>query len=402
MTKKAAQRYEYDLGALERDGGGGLAVYVHWPFCQSKCPYCDFNSHVREAVDEARFGAAYLTEIDHFAGLTAGREVRSLFFGGGTPSLMAPRTVAALIDRVARNWRLAADVEITLEANPGSVEAERFAGYRAAGVNRLSLGVQSFDDDALRFLGRRHDAAQAGAALALAQDVFPRVSFDLIYARPDQTVAEWRAELDRALAFGAEHLSLYQLTLEPGTPFHARAARGALAVPDGDAAAALYDATHERLDDAGMPAYEISNFARACAESRHNLAYWRGGDYLGIGPGAHGRLTSGGVTRATQLIRTPERWLAAVEERGNGAAETETIEPAARSDEMLMMGLRLTEGACLSQFEARGGLAFDAFIDAARLDSLIVGGFLERTDSHLRATPAGLRVLDSVLAALLA
>ena len=383
-------------------GDGGLAVYVHWPFCQSKCPYCDFNSHVRETVDEARFRAAYMVEIDHFAGLTAGRRVTSLFFGGGTPSLMAPGTVAAVIERVAHDWPLSRDVEITLEANPGSVEAERFAGYRAAGVNRLSLGVQSFDDRALRFLGRRHDAAQAAAALTLALDVFPRVSFDLIYARPGQSVAAWRGELARALAFGPEHLSLYQLTLEPGTPFHDRAARGALTLPDGDAAAALCDATHDRLDRAGMPAYEISNFARAGAESRHNLAYWRGGDYLGIGPGAHGRLTSGGVTRATRLVRTPERWLACVEQRGHGITETETIGPAARSDEMLMMGLRLTEGVCLSRLEARGGLSFDEAIDAARLNSLITGGFLERTDTHLRATSTGLRVLDSVLASLLA
>ena len=384
-------------GLCDRD----LAVYVHWPFCQSKCPYCDFNSHVREAVDEARFRAAYLIEIDYFAGLARGRRVTSLFFGGGTPSLMAPETVAAVIDRVARRWRLAADVEITLEANPNSVEAERFTGYRAAGVNRLSLGVQSFDDDALRFLGRRHDAAQAVAALALAQDIFPRVSFDLIYARPDHRVAAWRAELARALAFGTEHLSLYQLTLEPGTPFHARAARGALTVPDDDAAAALCDATHEMLERAGMAAYEISNFARPGCESRHNLAYWRGGDYIGVGPGAHGRLTSGGVTRATRLIRTPERWLATVEEKGHGTSETEIIERAARSDEILMMGLRLSEGVRLSQFEASGGLAFDQAIDPARLTPLLAGGFLELNDTHLRATPTGLRVLDSVLAALL-
>ena len=382
--------------------GDALAVYVHWPFCQSKCPYCDFNSHLRDDVDEARYGAATLREIDHFAGLTAGRVVTSLFFGGGTPSLMAPETVAAVIERVARHWPLSDDVEITLEANPGSAEAARFAGYRAAGVNRLSLGVQSFDDDALRFLGRRHDAAQAVAALALARDIFPRFSFDLIYARPDQSVAAWRHELDRALDFGAEHLSLYQLTLEPGTPFFARAARGALALPDGDSAAELCDITHGCLDDAGMPAYEISNFARPGCESRHNLTYWRGGDYIGVGPGAHSRLTGDGVSRAIRLIRTPEAWLAAVEERGLGDAEMETIAPAARSAELLMMGLRLAEGVCLAQFEARGGLAFDKAVDAARLKPLIDGGFLERSRTRLRATPAGRRVLDSVLGSLLA
>ncbi|MFP6732090.1 MAG: radical SAM family heme chaperone HemW [Alphaproteobacteria bacterium] len=382
--------------------GGALAVYVHWPFCQSKCPYCDFNSHVRDYIDEARFCAATLREIDHFASLTAGREVASLFFGGGTPSLMAPKTVGAVIDRVARSWPLSRDVEITLEANPGSVEAGRFAGYRAAGVNRLSLGVQSFDDDALRFLGRRHDAEQAKAALALAQDVFSRVSFDIIYARPDQTALAWGAELDSALDYATEHLSLYQLTLEPGTPFYDRAARGALTVPDGDTAAALCDVTHERLMRAGMAAYEISNFAKAGAESQHNLNYWRGGDYIGIGPGAHGRLTNGGKTLASRQIRTPERWLATVEDQGHGTAETETIEPPARSDELMMMGLRLTEGVRLDRLSPRGGLAFDELIDDARLKTLIDGGFLEQTETHLRATPSGLRVLDSVLAALLA
>ena len=381
---------------------GGLAVYVHWPFCESKCPYCDFNSHVRETVDEARFRRAFLTELDHFAASTVGREVTSLFFGGGTPSLMDPETVAAVIERTARHWRFADDVEITLEANPGSVEAGRFAGYRAAGVNRLSLGVQSFDDEALAFLGRRHDAAQAAAALDLARDVFDRVSFDLIYARPGQTVAAWRDELNRALGYGTEHLSLYQLTLEPGTPFHDRAARGALTVPDGDAASALWNATHERVEQAGLAAYEISNFARAHAASRHNLTYWRGGDYIGIGPGAHGRLTVDGATRAMRLIRTPERWLTAVEDQGHGITETECVTPAARSDEMLMMGLRLTVGVELSQLEARGGLPFHEVIDEARLDALIDGGFLERSDTHLRATPTGLRVLDSVLGSLLA
>ncbi len=402
MTQYTAQRHEDDIGVLERNGGGGLAVYVHWPFCQSKCPYCDFNSHVREAVPETRFRAAYLTEIDHFAALTAGREVTSLFFGGGTPSLMDQKTVAAVIERARLRWTLSPEVEITLEANPGSAEAARFAAYRAAGVNRLSLGVQSFDDDALHFLGRRHDAAQAAAALELAQDVFERVSFDLIYARPGQTEPAWRRELARALAYETEHLSLYQLTLEPGTPFHDRAARGALTLPEGDAAAALCDTTHELLGDAGMPAYEISNFARPGAESRHNLSYWRGGDYIGIGPGAHGRLTEGGVTRATRLIRTPESWLTSVEARGHGITETETIEPAARSDELMMMGLRLTEGLPLAHFEARGALAFDKSVDTARLKPLIEGGFLERSKTHLRATPTGLRVLDSVLGSLLA
>ena len=296
-----------------RDDDAGFGVYVHWPFCASKCPYCDFNSHVRAEIDEARWRAALVRELDHFAALAPGRTVTSIFFGGGTPSLMAPATVAAVIERTANHWRLAGDVEITLEANPTSVEAGRFAGYRDAGVNRVSLGVQSLDDRALGFLGRGHDAAEARAAVAVAHARFPRVSFDLIYARPGQSPAAWRRELAEALQIAGEHLSLYQLTLEPGTAFHARAARGALALPGGDAAAALYDVTQEVLEGAGLPAYEISNHAVPGAESRHNLTYWRSGDYLGVGPGAHGRLTGGGAVLAIAQTRSPERWLAAVE-----------------------------------------------------------------------------------------
>ena len=383
----------------------GFGVYVHWPFCASKCPYCDFNSHVRERVDEARFCAALLRELDHFASETKGRTVTSLFFGGGTPSLMDPVTVAAVIARAGRHWTLAGDVEITLEANPTSVEAARFAGYRAAGVGRLSLGVQSLDDDALGFLGRGHDAAGARAALDAARAAFPRVSFDLIYARPGQTAAAWRREFAEALRLGAEHLSLYQLTLEPGTAFFARAARGDLVLPEGDAAAALFDATQEALEAAGLPAYEISNHARPGAESRHNLTYWRAGDYLGIGPGAHGRLTVAGETVATVAIcqtRAPERWLAQVEEHGHGTAERETVAPTARAAEVLMMGLRLAEGVPLARIKARAGMAFDAAVPAARLAPLVEGGFLERTAGRLRATARGRRVLDSVLAALVA
>lgn len=381
---------------------GGFGVYIHWPFCQSKCPYCDFNSHVRKRIDEPRFAAALVAEIDHFAAETQGREVTSVFFGGGTPSLMAPDTVAAVIDRIRRTWDVADDVEISLEANPSSAEAARFRGYREAGVNRLSLGVQSLDDDALRFLGRAHDAAQARAALAMARAVFSRFSFDMIYARPRHTIGAWLAELHDALALGGDHLSLYQLTLEQGTPFHARAARGELVVPGGDDAAALYEATQEALATAGLAAYEISNHARPGAESRHNLTYWRTGDYLGIGPGAHGRLTVNDATTALRQRRAPEAWLTDVETKGHGTTERETIEPAARAAEVLMMGLRLAEGVPLARIKARSGLDFSEVVSNDRLASLVDGGLLTMTDSNIRATPAGRRVLDSVLAALLA
>ncbi len=380
----------------------GFGVYIHWPFCASKCPYCDFNSHVREHIDEARFATALRAEIDHFAAETKGRRVTSIFFGGGTPSLMAPETVAAAIDRVRRSWDTADDVEITLEANPSSAEAGRFKGYRDAGVNRLSLGVQALDDDALTFLGRAHDAAQARAALTMAQATFSRFSFDMIYARPRHTTADWLAELHDALALGGDHLSLYQLTLEPGTPFHARAARGELVVPDGDHAAALYEATQEALADAGLAAYEISNHARPGAQSRHNLTYWRAGDYVGIGPGAHGRLTVDGRTTALRQRRAPEAWLKDVETKGHGTTEREPVEPDARATEILMMGLRLTEGVPLARIKARSGLDFNEVVSSDRLAPLVDGGLLTLNDSHIGTTPAGRRVLDSVLAALLA
>ncbi|MEE2981452.1 MAG: radical SAM family heme chaperone HemW [Pseudomonadota bacterium] len=381
---------------------GSFGVYIHWPFCASKCPYCDFNSHVRERIDEPRFAAALCAEIVHFAAETQGHEVTSVFFGGGTPSLMTPETVALVLDRVRGTWTMADDVEITLEANPSSAEAARFKGYRQAGVNRLSLGVQSLDDDALKFLGRAHDAAQARAALTMAQAAFSRFSFDMIYARPDHAVADWLAELHEALDLGGDHLSLYQLTLEPGTPFHARAARGELVVPGGDDAAALYEATQEALAGVGLAAYEISNHARPGAESRHNLTYWRAGNYLGIGPGAHGRLTMDGTTTALRQRRAPEAWLGDVETKGHGTTERETVEPNARAAEVLMMGLRLAEGVPLARVKARSGLEFSEVVSEDRLAPLVDGGLLTTTDSHIRATAAGRRVLDSLLAALLA
>ena len=307
----------------------GLGVYVHWPFCLSKCPYCDFNSHVRAAIDEGRWRAALLGELDHFSDLVPGRRVTSIFFGGGTPSLMAPATVAALIDRVAERWSVDDRVEITLEANPTSVEADRFAGYRTAGVNRVSLGVQSLRDDALRFLGRGHSATEARAAIEVARARFPRLSFDLIYALPNQTVPHWSTELSDALVLAADHLSLYQLTLEPGTAFHQRAAHGALTLPAADHAAALYDCTQEICEATGRPAYEISNHAAPSAESRHNLTYWRAGEYVGVGPGAHGRLVPGhgaaGEIVAMRQIRAPERWLTTVERDGHATRESERI-----------------------------------------------------------------------------
>jgi oxygen-independent coproporphyrinogen-3 oxidase len=377
-----------------------LAVYIHWPFCRSKCPYCDFNSHVRDRVDTARWTRALLAELDGQAQLMPGREVSSVFFGGGTPSLMPPETVAALLERVGRRWPLAADLEVTLEANPNSAEAERFRTFAAAGVNRLSLGVQALDQQALRFLGRRHDRSEAIAAIESARRSFARFSFDLIYARPGQTLAAWRRELDEALALAGDHLSLYQLTIEPGTAFAAAAAKGDLVPADGEISAGLYEMTQDRLAARGLLAYEISNHARAGAECRHNLAYWRYRDYVGIGPGAHGRLTLGGVKHATRQHRAPERWLAAVEATGSGLEETAAIDCDAMVAEMLMMGLRLAEGIARSRLEEAANRDVAAlFADA--LPRLVEGGFLTLDADRLAATAAGRQRLDAVLASLL-
>jgi putative oxygen-independent coproporphyrinogen III oxidase len=378
-----------------------LAVYIHWPFCKSKCPYCDFNSHVRERIDEARWRAALLAELAWWAEQTEGATVTSVFFGGGTPSLMEPSTVAALLQAIAGYWHVAADCEVTLEANPTSVEAARFAALREAGVGRVSLGVQALDDAALKFLGRGHNAAEARAAVDLARAAFPRFSFDLIYARPSQTAVAWRQELAEALALAGDHLSLYQLTIESGTAFATAEARGDFDLPDEDTAGALYEATQEALGAAGLPAYEISNHARRGAECRHNLAYWRGQDYLGVGPGAHGRLTSGPARFATRQLKAPETWLAAVEGRGHGTEEMVRLSPAERRGELVMMGLRLAEGIARDRFIAATGLGFeDAFGD--RLAPLVEGGFLELTDASLRATSAGRQRLNAVLGRLLA
>ncbi|MGO1080182.1 radical SAM family heme chaperone HemW [Inquilinus sp. CA228] len=379
----------------------GFALYVHWPFCRSKCPYCDFNSHVREQVEHERWRRALLAELDHFADLTPGRTLTSIFFGGGTPSLMQPATVAAVIDRAAERWGLAPDIEITLEANPTSVESHLFAGFRAAGVNRVSLGVQALDEASLRFLGRNHSAEEALAAVGLAARHFDRFSFDLIYARPGQTVAGWTAELRRALDHAVGHISAYQLTIEQGTRFHTLYSRGELVLPDEDTQAALYEATAEVLGAAGLPGYEISNHARPGEESRHNLTYWRYGDYVGVGPGAHGRLTLNDGKWGTRTHRAPEVWLERVEAAGHAEHGREAVPPEARRDEMLMMGLRLAEGVPKSRIADESGLPFDRAIDRRRLDRLVAGGFLAEDLDRLTATPAGRQRLDAVLAALL-
>jgi oxygen-independent coproporphyrinogen-3 oxidase len=371
-----------------------FGVYVHWPFCRAKCPYCDFNSHVRHGgVDEARFLAAYLSELAHFASLAPTRSVTSIFFGGGTPSLMRPETVAAILDAIAGHWSLESDAEITLEANPTSVEAERFAGYRAAGVNRLSLGVQALDDPSLKSLGRQHNAEEALAALALAKRHFDRVSFDLIYAREGQSVRAWEEELRRALDHAADHLSLYQLTIEEGTPFAARHAAGTLRTPNGAVARALYLLTQELCEAAGLPAYEVSNHARPGSESRHNLLYWHGHDYAGVGPGAHSRITTDGTKRALSAIKSPEAWLAEVEISGRGFASEETLNAAEAADEYLLMGLRLSEGIDLARLAAIGGRA----LDEDRLQALAREGLLTRNDTKLAATPKGRLVLNRLI-----
>jgi len=378
-----------------------FAIYVHWPFCKSKCPYCDFNSHVRAAIDEDRWRQALLADLDHYAAETTGRAVTSIFFGGGTPSLMSAPTVAAVLDRIAKRWPLDPAVEITLEANPTSVEAERFRDFRAAGVNRASLGVQALDDAALKFLGRAHDSREALAALDVARRHFERFSFDLIYARPGQTVAGWEAELERALALAGEHLSVYQLTIEPGTAFAAAHARGDFALPDEETQAQLYETTQARLAAAGLPAYEISNHAQPGAECRHNLAYWHSADYVGVGPGAHGRLTLDGRRIATRQFRAPETWLAAAERQGHGSEERVVLTLQERLEELLMMGLRLAEGITRDRFRAAIAGEIESVLEEHSLTSLIVAGFLSLDEERLAATAAGRQRLNAVLTALL-
>ncbi|MES2021456.1 MAG: radical SAM family heme chaperone HemW [Pseudomonadota bacterium] len=370
-----------------------LALYVHWPFCVSKCPYCDFNSHVRDSVDQAAWRDALLADLAYEAQALPGRRLGSIFFGGGTPSLMPPETVAAVIDAATTRWPAEPDIEITLEANPSSVEAARFADIARAGVNRVSLGLQALDDSALAFLGRAHDVTEGLAALDTAQAAFARVSFDLIYARPGQTLAAWEAELARALAFGTEHLSLYQLTIEPGTRFATEAAAGRIVIPDGDSAADLFEATRAMTAAAGLPAYEISNHARLGAESRHNLVYWRYRDYAGVGPGAHGR--RGGL--ATARHKKPENWISAVARNGHGAQIEEPLAPNARATEALLMGLRLREGVDLARIAHLGETTPTALIDQTAAERLEQQGLIARNGDHLGVTEAGMLLLDAIL-----
>jgi len=382
------------FASLSRDPGFG--VYVHWPFCAAKCPYCDFNSHVRhQPVDQERFARAFSTELANMRARTGPREVTSVFLGGGTPSLMRPETVGAVLEAIAANWTIADSAEITLEANPSSVEAERFRGYRAAGVNRVSLGVQALNDQDLRFLGRLHNVEEALHAIGLAREIFPRLSFDLIYARPGQKPDAWAAELKQAIGYAVDHLSLYQLTIEEGTRFFQLYNAGKFEIPDGEHAAELYAITQDVTAAHGLPAYEISNHAKPGAESRHNLTYWRYGEYVGVGPGAHGRFLEDGTRIVTIAEKLPERWVELVEQRGHGVVGGETLTRSEEADEFLLMGLRLVEGIDLARYEQLSGKS----LSSARLSILQGEGLVAPIgNSRLRATPEGMIVLDAVVA----
>lgn len=391
---------DVNAALLPDTGEPGFGVYLHWPFCAAKCPYCDFNSHVRhQQVDQNAFVVAFLKEMSVMRELSGPRTVTSVFVGGGTPSLMRPETIDALLTGISRLWHMPDGIEITMEANPSSVEAERFRGYRAAGVNRVSLGVQALNDRDLKFLGRLHNVEDALKAVRLAREIFPRMSFDLIYARPGQSEDEWIRELNEAIGYAVDHLSLYQLTIEEGTPFFGLHQNGKIVLPDADTAARLYEITQEVTEAAGMPAYEVSNHAKPGAESRHNLTYWRYGDYAGIGPGAHGRISRQGHKYATATERHPETWLAAVAAKGHGMAEQESLERDEQADEMLLMGLRLREGLDLARWSELAGRG----LDPEREAFLIQHGLLERLgNSRLRCTQSGMLVLDAVVADLAA
>ena len=377
---------------------GGFGVYVHWPFCLAKCPYCDFNSHVSRAVDQDAWCEALRRETDYMYGLTGPRTADTVFFGGGTPSLMPPETVAAIIERIDRLWGLAPDAEITLEANPTSVEAAKFRDYASAGVNRVSMGVQALNDPDLKALGRMHSVAEAQAAFDIARAVFNRVSFDLIYARVGQTTQAWEMELNAALDMAVDHLSLYQLTIEPGTRFAELYSAGKLHPPADAVSAEMYDLTQSVTEAAGMPAYEISNHARPGAESRHNRVYWRYGDYAGIGPGAHGRVTlADGRRHATETLRDPARWLRAVREQGHAVSEQTALPTADQATEYALMSLRLSEGMQISRYEALAGCS----LPTTKVDALVASGHLRIGDDRLSATSDGRIVLNTLLAQLL-
>lgn len=378
-----------------------FGIYVHWPFCAAKCPYCDFNSHVAETIDHQAWRTAYAREIHHYGRLTKGRTVTSVFFGGGTPSLMEPATAQVVIDEIAKHWAISSDCEITLEANPTSVETEKFKAFRAAGINRVSMGVQSLNESDLSFLGRKHDAGQARAAIESARTVFDRYSFDLIYARPNQTAEAWEKELREAITLAGDHLSVYQLTIEKGTPFYMQHERGDFKIPDEELAGDLYEVTQAVLEEAGMPAYEISNHARAGGESRHNMTYWRYTDYVGIGPGAHGRLTLDGRKHGTRGHRAPEIWMQKVMDHAHGSHDFEILTCNDRFTECLMMGLRLTEGVPVARLEKEGGKPFAELIAPGKIKALQGEGLLEFDGVTIKATQAGLQRLNGVLSYLL-
>jgi putative oxygen-independent coproporphyrinogen III oxidase len=376
----------------------GFALYVHWPFCLSKCPYCDFNSHVVSGVDHKEWQSALLSELDHYGHETKARRLTSVFFGGGTPSLMAPDTVAAILERLSKWWHLSDELEITLEANPTSIEAGRFQSFRAAGINRVSVGIQSLNDETLRFLGREHSARDACQALKIAADTFDRYSFDLIYALAGQSQQAWEAELTQALELAGDHLSLYQLTIEPGTPFF----RDDIAVLDDDCAADMYEHTQSIMEASGRPAYEISNHAKLGSECRHNLTYWKGGDYVGIGPGAHGRVTTGPLAEATHQIHNPQNWLEAVNTHRHGTAKRRSLTQQVRAQELIMMGLRLTDGLDLTSITQQAGLPLSDVVDTDGQQHMIDGGFIEnQAGDHLKTTAAGKLCLNSVIKHLL-
>ena len=378
-----------------------FGLYVHWPFCKSKCPYCDFNSHVHNSVDHTAWRDALVRELHYFAEQTPGRKLDSIFFGGGTPSLMLPDTVAAVIDAAQRAWNFSNDIEITLEANPTSVEAGKFAAFRQAGINRVSLGIQSLRDEDLKFLGRQHSVDEGRKAIEIAAGIFDRFSYDLIYARPGQTVDGWAEELEEALSIADAHISLYQLTIEPGTAFFTQHARGDFEIPNDIRAGEMYERTQDTLGAAGLPAYEISNHSRPGQESRHNLVYWRYGDYVGIGPGAHGRLTIDGQKQAIRTHRAPDAWLQRVQERGTGAHEAEPVSPDQRLVECVMMGLRLAEELPWERLERESGRARDVIFSDVKLKSLVDEGYMNVSDSGIATTAAGRQRLNALLSYLL-
>ena len=374
-----------------------FGIYIHWPFCASKCPYCDFNSHVRQRIDQHVWADAYAREIEHYAALTEGKMVTSVFFGGGTPSLMEPDTAASVIAAIRKHWPMANDCEITLEANPTSIEADKFAGFRGAGIDRVSVGVQALNDADLKFLGRQHNKDQALRALDIARNTFDRYSFDLIYARPNQTPQAWETELREAMNYAGGHLSLYQLTIEKGTPFYTQYSRGDFSIPTNDEGGELYEITQRVLEDHGLPAYEISNHASEGQQSRHNLTYWRYYDYVGIGPGAHGRLTIDGKKVGTRGHRAPEIWLDKVAKDGHGSHPYEAIDTDQRFAEMLMMGLRLREGIKLSRFTEETGQSLETYIPQTKFQSMIDEGYITVTDTTITATQDGRQRLNGLL-----